>query len=97
MHSALGLLELGLARMEGAIRCLERARKLADRRGLAEPNVVHWQAELIEAYVQSGRPDAARGALATLERQAEHTRGRWALGVAARSRGLLADDAEAEA
>ena len=55
VHSALGLLELGLGRTEPAIRHLERARELAERHGLAEPNVVHWQADLIEAYVRARR------------------------------------------
>jgi DNA-binding CsgD family transcriptional regulator len=51
----------------------------------------------VEAYVRAGRPAAARDALAALERQAEHTRGRWALGTSARCRGLLADDAQFDA
>lgn len=92
VHSALGLLELGLGRMEPAIRQLELARALAEERCFAEPNVVHWQADLIEAYVRAGDPAAARAALATLERQARRTGGRWALGTAARCRGLLADN-----
>jgi len=97
VHSALGLLELGLGRVEPAIRHLEPARDLAERHGLAEPNVVHWQADLIEAYVRAGRLDAARGALAAFEHQAERTAGRWALGTAARCRGLLADDGRQDA
>ena len=97
VHSALGLLELGLGHIEPAIRYLELARDLAERHELAEPNVVHWRADLVEAYVRAGRPAAARDALAALERQAEHTRGRWALGTSARCRGLLADDAQFDA
>jgi DNA-binding CsgD family transcriptional regulator len=97
VHSALGLLELGLGRVQSAIRYLQLARDLAERHGLAEPNVVHWQADLIEAYLRAGKLDAARGSLAVLERQAERTGGRWALGTAARCRGLLADDTDADA
>jgi DNA-binding CsgD family transcriptional regulator len=92
LHSALGLLELGLGRAEAAIEHLERARDLAERRELAEPNIAHWQADLIEAYVRAGEPDAAQDALAAFEHQAERTGGHWALGSAARCRGLLADD-----
>jgi DNA-binding CsgD family transcriptional regulator len=90
--SALGLLELGLGRTDAAIQALERARDLAGRHGLREPNVVHWQADLVEAYVHAGQRDRARDALSALDRQAEHTGGRWALGTAARCRGLLAGE-----
>jgi DNA-binding CsgD family transcriptional regulator len=58
---------------------------------------VHWQADLIEAYVRAGEPGAARDALAAFQRQAEHTGGRWALGTAARCRGLLTDDNQQDA
>ena len=91
--SALGLLELGLGNIRAAIDHLVRAQALADSHGLAEPNVVHWQADLIEAYVRAGEGDAARAALAAFEAQAHATAGRWARGAAARCRGLLASDA----
>ena len=95
VHSALGLLELGLGRMEPAIQTLERARDLAELHGLAEPNVVHWQADLIEAYVRAGKPARrARGAGCARRSRRSAPVGRWALGTAARCRGLLADDPE---
>ena len=97
VHSARGLLELGLGRMDAAIRQLELARDLAESHGLGEPNVVHWQADLAEAYVRAGRLDAAHETIAVLERQATRTGGRWALGTAARCRGLLADAPDDEA
>jgi DNA-binding CsgD family transcriptional regulator len=89
--SALGLLELGLGRVAATIQRLERVRHLADRNGLAEPNIVHWQPDLIEAYVRAGDLDAARHALDSLEQQAQRTGGHWALGTAARYRALLTD------
>jgi DNA-binding SARP family transcriptional activator/DNA-binding CsgD family transcriptional regulator len=95
--SALGLLELSLGRMEAAIGHLELARDLADRHGLDEPNIVHWQADLVEAYARAGRGDAAREALAAFERRAERTGGRWALGTAARCRGLIAENGDHDA
>jgi DNA-binding CsgD family transcriptional regulator len=97
LDSALGLLELGLGRTESAIRHLESVENFAEQRALAEPNVVHWQADLIEAYIHAGKVDAAQDRLAAFERQALDSAGRWALGTAARCRGLLADKNEADA
>jgi DNA-binding CsgD family transcriptional regulator len=97
LDSALGLLELGLGRTEPAIRHLESVEDFAEQRALAEPNIVHWQADLIEAYIRAGKADAAQHRLAAFERQALETGGRWALGTAARCRGLLADNNESDA
>jgi DNA-binding CsgD family transcriptional regulator len=57
-----------------------------------EPNIVHWQADLVEAYARARKPAAAHEVLAGLDRQAQRTGGRWALGTAARCRGLLTDN-----
>jgi DNA-binding CsgD family transcriptional regulator len=92
LDSALGLLELGQGGIEPAIRHLESVRAFSEQHGLAEPNIVHWQADLVEAYARAGRTDAAHELLAALDRQAQDTGGRWALGTAARCRGLLTDD-----
>ncbi|MCA1707923.1 MAG: LuxR C-terminal-related transcriptional regulator, partial [Actinobacteria bacterium] len=97
IDSALGLLELSLGRMTPAIEYLERARDLTQRHKLGNPNIVHWHADLIEAYIRAGRDDAAQEAVAAFEGQAERTAGHWALGTAARCRGLLADDSEQDA
>lgn len=91
IYSALGLLELSLDRVTPAIHNLERARDVAESNGMTEPNIVHWQADLIEAYARAGRSNAAREALDALDEQARRTGGRWALGTAARCRGLLTD------
>jgi DNA-binding CsgD family transcriptional regulator len=95
--SALGLLELGLGRIGTAIVTLEQTRTLADTHDVTEPNVVHWHADLVEAYVRAGRSEDALDALDSLERRAHGTGGRWALGTSARCRGLLAPDADADA
>jgi DNA-binding CsgD family transcriptional regulator len=92
VHSALGLLELGLGRVAAAIEALERSRDLAALHGLAEPDIVHWQPDLIEAYARAGDAPAARKALRSLDLQAQRTNGRWALGTAARCHGLLGDN-----
>ncbi|HEX6023482.1 MAG TPA: ATP-binding protein, partial [Solirubrobacter sp.] len=97
VHSALGLLELGLGRTDAAISELEPARDLVQRHGLNEPNVVHWQADLAEAYIRAGDTSAAEALLDDLERHGERTQGRWARGTAARCRGLLADEDQLDA
>ena len=89
LHATLGTLELGLGQIEAAIGSLERVRELAARAGLREPNVVHWWADLVEAYVRAGLLDDARAALRDFQREASATRGRWALGTEARCRGLV--------
>ena len=96
LYATLGLLELGLGRKAAAIQHLESVRDLSHKYGLAEPNVVQWQADLVEAYIHAGDIDAADSALAIFERQARLSGGRWALGTAARCRALVADENEAD-
>ena len=95
IHSALGLLELGLGRPDAAIEALEQAAELVAGSGIGEPNIVHWQPDLIEAYAFSGRRAAALATMADLERHAERTDGLWVRGTLARCRGLLADSDDA--
>lgn len=93
---AMGLLELGAGHAEAAIGHLHEVARINADDGPAEPAVAQWAPDLIEAYVQVGRPDEARDALALFETQARHTGRTWALAAAARCRGLLAghpDDA----
>ena len=97
IHSALGLLELGLGRPEAAVEALEQAAELVAGSGIGEPNIVHWQPDLIEAYAFSGRRAAALATMADLERHAERTDGLWVRGTLARCRGLLADSDDAPA
>ena len=89
--SALGLLELGLGRPEEAAETLGRLAYLAAERGLAEPNVVQWAPDFIEACIRSGREEDALRELVAFEAQAEVTGRRWAAATAARCRGLMAD------
>jgi DNA-binding CsgD family transcriptional regulator len=95
IHSALGLLELGLGRPEAAVEPLERAAALVALSGIGEPNLVHWQADLIEAYASSGRRADALATMADLVRHAERTNGLWVRGTLARCRGLLTESDDA--
>jgi DNA-binding CsgD family transcriptional regulator len=64
----------------------------ARERGVDNPACLQWAPDLIEAYVHAGRREEANAELMILQRQATHTEGSWALAVAARCRGLLADE-----
>ncbi|MFQ5426818.1 MAG: hypothetical protein ACE5EV_07035, partial [Gaiellales bacterium] len=92
--SCRALLELGLGRADAAIAHLEQIAHNAPRYGLDDPSVVQWAPDLIEAYVRTGRNDDAQKALEILTAQATSAERTWALGAAARCRGLLADDDE---
>ena len=94
--SALALLELGLGRNEPAIAELDEVVRVSAQRGLREPSVIQSTPDLIEAYVRSGRREAAAEVLAAFEELAEKTQRTWALGAAARCRGLLVDNDEFE-
>jgi DNA-binding CsgD family transcriptional regulator len=91
-RATLGLLELGLGYPDRALLQLDPLARLVERYQLAEPNVVQWASDFVEALHRTGDTVAARAALATFERQARATGHRWALGESARCRGLLADE-----
>jgi DNA-binding CsgD family transcriptional regulator len=88
---ALGLLELGLGRMPEAIEAIEQADRIGLRLEVSEA-VVQRAADLVEAYVRAGRREEAEARLARLEAEGRRTGARWTRAVAARCRGLLADD-----
>ena len=90
--AALGLLELGLGRIQEAIGQLGRVADSVHAHGLHQPTVIQWAPDLIEALVRSGRREEAVELLASFERAAEASLSNWALGAAARGRGLLAGD-----
>jgi DNA-binding CsgD family transcriptional regulator len=64
----------------------------------AGQQVASWAlSELVEAAARSGRPNAAADALGRLAEMARACATDWVLGVEARGRALVADQAEAEA
>jgi DNA-binding CsgD family transcriptional regulator len=90
--AALGLLELGLGHPDLAREHLASASKFASENGMAEPGIVHWRVDWVEANIRSGEATAAERALAELEAEAERSGRTHALAGAARCRGLLAGD-----
>ena len=94
--AALGMLELGLSRPDRAAGHLASLPELTRRQGLAEPGVVCWQPDWIEANIRLGDHDAAEQALTRLEREAATANRSWAMAAAARYRGLLASGRQFE-
>ena len=92
VQATLGFLELGLGRVEEAIRQLEPVGAMAEEHGLREPGVIPWAADLIEAYVRAGQVASAANVLRTYEGRARRVERTSALAAAARCRGLLASD-----
>ncbi|MFG2014643.1 ATP-binding protein [Actinomadura geliboluensis] len=89
---ATAVLGNGLGRYGDALASAERA--AGHER---DPGVGNWAAvELVEAAARSGSGEAAAGALRRVTETTAAGGTDWALGVAARSRALLADDADAE-
>ena len=95
---------LGLAFLEGEAAHLKNALGHYDealrhaRNAARNPtqNASMWLADLIEAAVRSGEPEAGRAALVELTALADSVESGWAKGVASRSRALLADGEAAE-
>jgi DNA-binding CsgD family transcriptional regulator len=90
--SALGLLDLGRGDPEGAIAALEPVAAVMRDGEVAEPWLVQWAPDLIEAYIHAGKLDRAAETLAGFESQAHATGRISALGAAARCRGILGGD-----
>src|SRR5262249_18460697 len=86
------LAALGGGSVQEAVAAGEAVAQFFEERGYAEPGIAHWHGDLIEAYTRDGRNAEARELLERLTALARSTEGPWALGVAARCRGLLADD-----
>lgn len=82
----------GLGRYDEALVAAERGSECPDELGIANWSMV----ELIEAAARSGVPDRATEAMARLSDMAEACGSRWVLGVAARSRAMLAKGDSAE-
>jgi DNA-binding CsgD family transcriptional regulator len=94
--SVLGLLELGLGRLDQAITHLEFAADLLAPMGLGEPATVQWAPDYIEACIRAGHRAQATKALEAFQQQAEATGRTWALATTARCQGLLAHPSDAE-
>jgi DNA-binding CsgD family transcriptional regulator len=89
---ALGLLELGRGRPDAAIPHFEVVRRTFARGGLRDPSVVLTGGDLVECLVRAARRADAENSLSAFQDLARRAERTGALAIAARCRGLLADD-----
>lgn len=87
--SVLGFLEVSLGNASGAHRVLGPLTDQVTAMRLAEPGVVRFLPDEIEALVALGEMERARSLVSLLETRAAATGQRWARGAALRGRGLL--------
>ena len=97
-QAAAGLLELGLGRMDEAIRTLEPLVTSGIGQATTDPSIAQGTPDLIEAYVRAGRSSDARRLCAGFEARAADSGRHWAAAALHRCRGLLAplDEMDAE-
>ena len=94
-QAALGLLELGLGRVERAAEHLDEAARLCSAYGQFDPSIVQHHPDRIEAHIRAGHAEQAEAALREFAAMAERTGRRWPLACVARCRGMLEDDFDA--
>ena len=90
-RTSLGLLELGLGRPEEALRHLEVAVRNLARLGFHDRDIAP-EPELVEALVRLGRLEEAHAALGPASERIGGASPAWGSAVAARLRGLVADE-----
>ncbi|MGZ4718485.1 MAG: helix-turn-helix transcriptional regulator, partial [Acidimicrobiales bacterium] len=96
--ASLGFLELGQARPQAALEHLATVARTLEQNKVAEPGILWFASDLIEAHWRLGELGPARRALEALRTQAEATGRSWANAAVRRADGLLAPtprDAEA--
>lgn len=91
--SALGLAEMGQGRMEEAVRWFEVLASGPGPVAKADPGLVMWAADLVEAYVYLGRRDRAAQVLERLEEHARATSNSRAGAAVIRCRALVSEAA----
>ena len=94
VRSTLGLLELGVGNIPGAVEQLEQCAQRAKATGFLHPDIARYEANLVEALHAAGDHTQACAAADLLAQHAEQVRSPWGLATAARCRGLLANKEE---
>ncbi|HWM11193.1 MAG TPA: helix-turn-helix transcriptional regulator, partial [Solirubrobacteraceae bacterium] len=91
-EQALGFLALGAGDAATAVVHLERAHEHTQRFGSRDPSFLYTHADLVEAYVRSGRSAEAAALTDELAAGAAATGGAWAAAATARCRLLVEGD-----
>jgi DNA-binding CsgD family transcriptional regulator len=91
VHSALGLLELGLDRLDVAVSYLDEASRIVAEKGLFGRDYAP-DFDLVEALVRSGDTETARARMEERIRRGGLEGSATFAALAARSRGLIVDD-----
>lgn len=90
-RSVLGQLELALGRHETAVGILSAVAEEVERMGLFDRDVAPWP-DLVEALVRLDRVEEAGSWVTAWDDRGPRTSPRWGAALAARCRGLLAED-----
>ena len=85
----LGFIDLSDDRLDAAHEHLECSAELFSTVNLGEPGVIHLHGDLAEIRIARGDFEEAAAAIAWLDQRGEALSRPWAIGVAARGRGLL--------
>jgi DNA-binding CsgD family transcriptional regulator len=96
-RAALGASALARGDTAGAARELDAVWAIRQRGGVAEPGVVWYHGDYVEALIATDRRKEAAGVVREVARIAEATGGRWAATVATRGRALLGRGAARDA
>ncbi len=90
-QEALGLLALGTGKPADAVVELEPLARVWAKSTVADPAIVRFVPDLVEAYAITGATSEAQDLLERFEPLADAAGSRWSLGACARCRGFLAD------
>jgi DNA-binding CsgD family transcriptional regulator len=94
VHSAVGFVELTAGRFPEAIAALELVRDISEREGLGLITATPWVADLVEAYLHTGRLEEARSIVNDLDDS--FIQGDLPIALRSRCRGLLTEGASDE-
>jgi DNA-binding CsgD family transcriptional regulator len=95
-HAALGFLALGEGRPDRALASLQEACRLSDRHGVPAQHWLPWQPDLVEVHLARGERPQAQEILDRIQCGAPGTTSSGVRALAARCRGMLATDDEAD-
>ena len=84
-----GLLELSLGNATAALRPLQAAREIAERMAIAEPSMLTFMLDEVEAHASVGDAASATAVLMAFDRRCDGDRSPWVVPLALRARALV--------